>query len=306
VLCTRVSTFAVKKVETTNLVLLIDTRLVSRDNEIMASATVNSHLELVLIPPKLQHLDAMLSKFVISEDDDAANEALKELAPSWEQLFDGVQASSEQLQAALVDRGAVCIDGRYWLVDAEYLTGALEVLLLTAAQQGWRISDIVADEAVEALAVHGYAPQVTRHCLTTFGAERDTDKLIEADSGTGVAYELDSAKVCRQFARRILMKQGKWESLESFTTAWKESLPVVSCNEDESNAGSLVENKYGMLANDTLMILLPFRISSQMSECFEAKLSIILREGFATCPSRVCLKMQRLGLKLFLRTSQGK
>lgn len=56
------------------------------------------------------------------------------------------QASDAELRSALKERGALCLAGRWRLVEAAYLGHVLELLLLTAAEHDWPRSAVPADD----------------------------------------------------------------------------------------------------------------------------------------------------------------
>ena len=69
-----------------------------------------------------------------------------------------IQASAVELEAALQHRGALEIDGCWRVMSAALLGDTLEVLLLTAAQQGWG-SRILVAEAGQAMSADGFDPR---------------------------------------------------------------------------------------------------------------------------------------------------
>ncbi len=52
---------------------------------------------------------------------------------------------------ALIERSAVDIDGRWQLVDEEFMGTLLEIIILTAQQNGWNLGAMPEAEAMDAL-----------------------------------------------------------------------------------------------------------------------------------------------------------
>lgn len=208
VLCSSNKTYAVKSVETSNLVLLVPDNAYSPDASplcqrpsstvaspagvpglatqqakhleasnrpaITATATLASHLEVVPAGPRLHALQRILADRPYGADDAEEVDAPGAAAPAgatWEELLSCVQASEAEIKAALVARGAVYVGGRWRGIDPGYLGTLLEMLLLTVIEQGWSNDSIPAGDAVAALAQHGYPSELSSQCLKWFGRE---------------------------------------------------------------------------------------------------------------------------------------
>jgi sister chromatid cohesion protein DCC1 len=284
VLCSASKTFAVKTVETSNLVLLVprnayeaarspppprppaeglatqqaaNAEASARRPAVEVTAIVGSHLELVPSAPRLQALDRLLSQRQYGaeeeEDEDAAaamqaheradgGMGQAEAGSTWEELVCEVQASGAELRAALRARGAVRLGARWRGVDAGYLGTLLEMLLLTAVEQGWANDAVPGAAAAAALAQHGYPPALTLHCLRWFGGpaapaepgvdapggpqEAEAGDWSEGEEAAGArAYALRPAAVCRHFALKLLAAQPRWERGADFLAAWTACVP---------------------------------------------------------------------------------
>ncbi|KAL4437232.1 hypothetical protein ABPG75_004371 [Micractinium tetrahymenae] len=319
VLCSSSRTFAVKSVETTNLVLLVQQEaegasqaqpaaaLGSQDPNVqptppgqltglatqlsknagaascapvVACAVVGAHLELVPAGPRLHQLDALLARARYgaegspqeraqwggSEAQAGGSEGDAMEADGGSsgggytegELLERVQCSARELRAALAERKALCLDGRYCLVDEGYQGMLLELVLLTAVEHGWPLSRLPGERVAAALQPHGYDPRVTLHCLATFGSLADSScdgdgdtsgsgeaeaSPMDADSGgdpaaAGAAaaaaaaagtcgsgfFALDEVAVCLHFTRSLLQAQPDWE-LSDFEEAWQRAVP---------------------------------------------------------------------------------
>ncbi|PSC68596.1 sister chromatid cohesion DCC1 [Micractinium conductrix] len=320
VLCSTSKTFAVKCVETTNMVLLVEdaaaaggaaghTPLRARDGNavpqptpvgqltglatqieknaaaaavapVLASALVSAHMELVVAAPRLHQMDALLAarqygaegqeggggdKGDAMQTDDGGGDGAGSFAGGYTEaeLLEQVQCSTAELRAALLDRRALNLDGRWCTVDQAYQGLLLELALLTAVEHGWPLSALPGEALAAALQPHGYDPRVSLHCLASFGtrlggggggdaiddgppssqqqggaasaradaAPMDADgaaaaggAAAAAGGGGGGVYCLDEAAVCLHFARSLLAAQPDW-ILEEFETAWQLAVP---------------------------------------------------------------------------------
>eukprot|EP00887_Chlorella_sp_A99_P001625 scaffold8.g1625.t1 len=322
VLCTASKTYAVKDVETTNLVLLVQGEGASIDGEgpvagegrgplspqprnqaaaaspgvqptppgalvgldtqlrkadaaaanppVVVTARVGAHLELMPVAPRLAALDALLAERPYGADggneEGEAEAAAGASSPvpeamdvdgsvgwsgvgrsaglyGWQELLERVQASDEELRAALAQRHALLLDGCWRAVDPSYLGTVLELVLLTAVEEDWELNAIPGAAAAVALQQHGYDPRLTLHCLSVFGRPLgvgSTSVDAAGASAAGIAtaapeqqtaaaapaatYELDEAAVCRHFAKQLLAEQQEWE-LGAFLDAWASRVP---------------------------------------------------------------------------------
>ncbi len=69
------------------------------------------------------------------------------------------QASAAELRAALQQRGALELEGSWRVISPCHLAALLEVLLLSAAQHGWRHDAIPVQEACSAMQADGFDPR---------------------------------------------------------------------------------------------------------------------------------------------------
>ena len=223
---------------------------------VVVSSIVKSHMELVQVAPRFQALDFILADRPIGHDDDeptirqppvrSDGTALMEeesgakesteppvFGKTFIELLSEVQASPDELEAALEERMAVCVDGRWRGVDSSYLGTLLELILLTVVEQGWSLEAVPAVPAGEALAPHGYLPEVTEYCLKRFSKpvlvnsgkkEIEGAEAMQVESRDGV-YALHAEAVCRHFGIKLLQERNRWESVGEFEYEWKKVIP---------------------------------------------------------------------------------
>ncbi|BDA43076.1 Sister chromatid cohesion protein DCC1 [Coccomyxa sp. Obi] len=225
VLCTRKGTYAVKHVDTTNSLFLVPPVKDSSCEKVTVAATAVAHLELVLTAPRLGALDRILQATQIRGDDEeeedqgaASSSGREDVHPhTFLQLLGTAQASEAELRAALQARGAMELDGCWRIISAGHLAHLLEVLLLSAAQHGWRLDAMPVQEACSVLQADGFNPRVAQHCLRLHSA------LDASTSDTPPLLSLDHRKVCLHFARKLLTQQERWP-LDQFLEEWQASV----------------------------------------------------------------------------------
>jgi sister chromatid cohesion protein DCC1 len=237
---------------------------------VIVSAIVKSHFELVQVAPRLHALDAALQDRPIGSLEEEENadhiaqpmdtdinnnsttfistsEQSTALGKTWEELLSLVQASSEELAAALTERNAVCINRKWRGIDPNHLGTLLELILLTAVEKGWSLDAVPAVEAGEVLAPHGFLPELTEHCLkifskpvlrssssrgignggddtTTINADKDGDENENGRKKEGV-YAVHAEAVCRHFGLKLLREKQRWDDVNEFEATWRASVP---------------------------------------------------------------------------------
>ncbi|GLC39275.1 hypothetical protein PLESTB_001648800 [Pleodorina starrii] len=232
---------------------------------VAVNATSMSHIELVEVPPRLEALRGLLWQHPYGIEDErdeqvggrggqgdaemedatasgdggggggggggvrGTSSAARGRGYTFEQLLDRVQASPAELRAALAAEGALELGGRWRAVEANYLGSLLELVLLTAEQEGMSLGALRESRLAAALQPDGYYPAVVRHCLGVYGkpageaAEAGGSAAAAApESGSG-AWCLDETKVCVHFAVKVMA--GRSLPLAEFNAAWARAVP---------------------------------------------------------------------------------
>eukprot|EP00741_Cyanophora_paradoxa_P009940 tig00000157_g9629.t1 len=246
VLCTSSRTFQLRLVESSNTTLLFRPRGESDDAEkkgAEVTSAVTGHLEIVEIAPRTEKLRRLLLErpyagpepdAVRRLDDGALDEAAEEPAEAdgaegagegrrvrrrtgegrpqrrglytFAELRGHVQASDEQLRAALRELHAFEVDGYWRVLDPNALREAMDLLLLTAVERDWRLDELSLREALEALA-------------------SDVDALVLEHTGAGGdLFRVDLDRVC-VFRARQLLAAGPRMRLDDFVEAWRGCVP---------------------------------------------------------------------------------
>ncbi|KAJ7544780.1 hypothetical protein O6H91_09G092900 [Diphasiastrum complanatum] len=248
VLCTSTTTYAIKFVATSNMVLLIPSKQDSFNSaansqshhvgndivntvklktssdeqaKVEAVAAAAGHIELVEIAPRLERLKELLSRRPYAEDsdgDEVEDGRVGELY-TWDDLMSVVQASEKQLREGLKALAAIEV-GNYWrIVDPTFMQGLLEVLILNAVHYDWPLTALPGSEVIRVLQGDGYSPQIVKHCLATYGSQ------VCSSTGNSDTWALDEKQICLHYARQLLSAVPKWR-LEDFLDAWQQNLPT--------------------------------------------------------------------------------
>ncbi|PNW72477.1 hypothetical protein CHLRE_16g684155v5 [Chlamydomonas reinhardtii] len=262
---------------------------------VVVSATSTSHIELVEVAPRLAPLRQLLWQHPYGlQDEQVAEEAGPAAGEdgdgqegggddgpqrkrrrtgaggggargyTFEELLEVVQASPEQLLAALAAEGALLLRGRWRAVDRTYLGELLEHLLLAAEQEGMPLTGLREAPLAASLRGDGYHPAVVAHCLGVYGSrvleeqgdkeqgdkeqgdkeQGDTGRQAASTSGAGGSvagvWALDATKVCIHFAHKVLssgsngggsgglglaLGSGRSMGLQEFLALWGRAVP---------------------------------------------------------------------------------
>jgi sister chromatid cohesion protein DCC1 len=264
VVCTKTKTYQVRRVETSNQILLVGpsldggetttkttktttvvTETQPTDEAPTKRATVraqkSSHLDLTEIAPRLDRLRDMLASVAYGvggametdamETDDAAGYA-------FEELDENVQASEMEIMRCLEDEHALCVDGKWRGVDAGYRLHALSMLAVTIGGNGWMTSAVPEDDVVATMTADGFIREVVLNTLQAFGDRNDD----------GATWCLDEKRVCRAMLEPIVrsgvgVKQWRLsEVMETLNAKLAEvSLDSMAAKEEYLSGLALIE-----------------------------------------------------------------
>ena len=149
ILCSDDSTFNIKQAETSNLLLLLSESDKPAGN---GSVAYNSHFD--QLPTKsLQVIDSGSVYFEVQKiqpTPDALRQILSKVrysgsqrdGPTLDTLLNSVQISKSELLQFLKDISAVEINGSFWLLDQSYQNHVLELVILSAQEEGLELDDV--------------------------------------------------------------------------------------------------------------------------------------------------------------------
>lgn len=161
---------------------------------VVVSATAPSHLEIRQIRPKLETLESLLKRNPFGgegERDEEHRSTDRRLGCTWQELTESVQSSDAELKSALQASGAMCVEGRWRMVDHGYMATLLELVLLTVVEKGWSLEAIPYPDVGRALEEHDYPLFVVLHCLKHFGCQQSPkiENGVLADADGAIATE---------------------------------------------------------------------------------------------------------------------
>ena len=249
VLCTSDKTYAVKSVETSNSILLIDDISEFSNEQARVNIDVNSdevgpvtqmegavegkdieicaalgeHWEIEEIHPDLSQLTEILRRrsYAGSNDKMIEGDGIESPGYSTEELFQSIQASELELMGALQECGAFLMDNKWQILEESYLSSFLDILIGKISQNKWSRDALPLADLLNILHEDDFRKEVSLHCIRQFGvAPMFVDSIDENSKAS-----LDTGKICRHYARSILRKSPKWK-LKALMDQWVSRVPV--------------------------------------------------------------------------------
>ena len=166
VLCTGNKTYSMKKVETSNTIFVIGG---SETTEFELTSRCSDYYEIRSTAPRLEQVEQLLRP---AQYDGADAEAENPVAPSslltLSELQERVQASQEELAAALQSHGVVEMDGKLRIVSRAALREVSRNLLDTVIEHGWPLTGLELDKCSAAMNVDA---MLLRFTLAKMGSE---------------------------------------------------------------------------------------------------------------------------------------
>ena len=251
VLCTPSSTYGVKRVDTSNMMLLLDgwegqgpdpgaadapatqlpgdgdlapspeglatqRRRAARLGVLEVSATCVDTLEVFPAAPDYQKLQRLMGERQYGADAAEGGEAEGLEAGGapghwFHDISREVRACDADIRAWLEEQKCLHLEGKWMTIDDGYKGYMLELLLAKVDEKGWALDALPVAAVAEAMGGEDFRPEVVEHFLRAHGA-------VSAD---GATCALDMADMARHFAEKLLAKRGKWY-LDPFLAAWKE------------------------------------------------------------------------------------
>lgn len=243
VLCTLSSTYSMKFVGTSNSVFLIppgDSSSNGEKNSSVAASIITAatgNIELIHAAPKLDKLKKLLKETPYNPDEDFYSISTHKKGPfRWQDLVEMIQASEEEIRAALKSLSAVEIDGYWRIVDDKTMNKTLTMILHNSVLHGWLISALDEETVLSTMVADGFSPRIVAHCLETHGTRVHDSK--------GTFWELGEKQVCLRLARDIL-SSGKMK-LKSFLERWEQSVPSGMKADLKMLQGEVLCDKIGM------------------------------------------------------------
>lgn len=224
VMCTKNKTFEVKTAEISNSLALVPEILWSQDtNDSIEDRSLTEknvvkvfyeYLEVRPCGPRLQKLRSLLEKGQYSGpeyEDDIKESGVKLL--TFHDLLHKIQASEEELYAALKENFACCIDGFWRCLEFNYHFRVLSSILSLLDENSWPINGVLRHEVLETL--NDLVPEVIlNHLMDWYTSENPNQNTCT----------LRDDRICKVLGEVLLRPAGKW-NLQEFLTAWQQSVP---------------------------------------------------------------------------------
>lgn len=233
VLCTGNSTFSVRRVLTSNTLLLLPSHGTSPKT---TTTRLYEYLECSRILPRLETLEELLEAYPykgplqesrrIQKDFELHQKMTQQL--STEALLECIQASPAELQIGLEACDAIHMDGAWRRLDKKYVHSVLELILLSMAELG--VSDMTKDaikfsDLAAALVDHDIPSAILGHILKGFSSKFSTvPSSLESKSGLPADYVvyLSPDAIARFIGEHLLLFEN-WNGAASkdFLKAWE-------------------------------------------------------------------------------------
>jgi len=248
VLCTEDATYDLKEVKTSNSIILLENvevsteNLVSNQNQLevverKAICSKSSYIELKRKIPDLSRLRQLVeeSPFKGKENED---EYVGRKFYDMNDFLELIPASKIEIENYLREITACCIDGKYRILDFDYVVECLGIILQVIDMESLNFDDVELNELSSKVNDSGeLVPQpIIFHLLITYGYCSDmTDDEVH--------FTLSQSKLSKFFAENLLKAANKFD-FEEFMSIWKESLPKeLDTNEDYLLGLAIIDKK---------------------------------------------------------------
>ena len=232
VLCTSNKTYAMKKVETSNQMYLLES---SETSVFPLTSRTSDYYEIKPTAPRLEQIEALLLPTQYNgAEDEQENPPDPSLLLGRAELISRVQASREELQAALRSLGVVELDGKMRLVSKAAVGEVARNLLDTIMENGWALSQLyIGDGCSQAM---GVDPVLLSFVLSTLGTQ---------SPGEIEKWDLSTDAVARVSAHGLFLahtaaSSKPWE-LQDFLLTWAARTPGIEAPDAALLAGICVK-----------------------------------------------------------------
>ncbi|ORY50485.1 hypothetical protein BCR33DRAFT_762792 [Rhizoclosmatium globosum] len=239
VITTDSATYALKEVQTSNTLLLLQHStattahpiLLEEDDDMMndldnenysVSASLFSYIDLERVVPKAT--DQLIQLLTPSTYHGPHKEQKRmqggagsdAILYSWDELGGIVQASRMELKSALDTVGAVELEGSFRLISPTFLNEFIQLFVASCDIDEKDISALTEEDALQMMAEHDIPEAVVLHCMHLMSDE--------VEIGAGI-YKLSAQKICRATGTEVLMQVKHKTTLSNFMKEWKKVTP---------------------------------------------------------------------------------
>ncbi|XP_046353468.2 sister chromatid cohesion protein DCC1-like isoform X1 [Haliotis rufescens] len=228
VLCTRDKTYEMKEAETSNSLLILphlehgpdlptDTPHELQYREVIS--VLDKYFELRPCKPRLRKLKALLQENQYSGRECEEDEDHRGRKYTYHELLEKVQASEEEVAAALKSFKACLIDGHWRMLDFDFLMQVLNHILQLCEEHDWLMTGVNMTECCDTLQ-DLYPRHLVEHVVQCY-----TDPRTSQGDNTDTVYVLNEDKICRFFAELTLRNSGKFH-YDEFLQVWQQCVPA--------------------------------------------------------------------------------
>ena len=191
VLCSKKSTYSLKKVENSN------TQYLTPLNSDSIEGDVKAFYELNLTKPRLNQITDALQHALYNGENSASIDSSKLITKK--ELFSNTQASSEEINASLSQLGVIEIDGFMRIVSPKTLREVIRCILDTITENSWPMCSIS-----ERLCLH-HNPTLDAR-LVQLALEHLGTVDLPCDTEGGPIWILDYERVAKACAHDLFIK----------------------------------------------------------------------------------------------------
>jgi len=201
VLCTSDKTFAMKKVETSNQLFLLQA---SETADFGLTSRTTNYYEVRPTAPRLEQIEELLlpTQYTGAEDE-AEHPPDQSALLTRSELQARVQASRAEVDAALLSLGVVELDGKMRLVSKAAGRAVARNLLDTVMENGWSVDALDGARCREAMGA-SVDPVILAHTLALLGTRTAAAEQDSSWGGDG-CWRLDADSVAKVSAHGLFL-----------------------------------------------------------------------------------------------------
>ncbi|XP_022256751.1 sister chromatid cohesion protein DCC1-like isoform X2 [Limulus polyphemus] len=243
VLCTDTQTYDIKEAGTSNSLLLLpsvvwpdEAETNDKDDGItIASQEVagifHNYLELHLCRPRVQKLRYLMEENLYTGKEYEADNV--DVKYTFEDLLNVIQASPKELQTALRELQACCIDGFWRMLDFDYQFSVFNHIVNLVDSNSWPSDGIPLQAVLDTL--EDLIPRkILEECFHWY-----TEPVGRTTPEGYDLYRWNEDKICAFLGEVILRPTGKF-NLEEFLYTWQSTVPEgITTNLNQLKVGNL-------------------------------------------------------------------
>ncbi|KAB0805496.1 hypothetical protein PPYR_02466 [Photinus pyralis] len=224
VLCTDTATYDLLETETSNALLLVES-LHFRDSvtdsapkatsKVTVKGVFYDYLEVTPTKPNLQRLHELLDKRPYKGPEYERDGDEHDLY-TYSELLNRIQASRNELDAALEAMRIVKVNDKIRILDFEYHSRVLSYMLKLIEENSWNFNEVDYDQTVSTLS--DLIPEEI--ICSLFELYTEKSKVIDGLQ----LYKYKEIDVCK-FVARVLLHNARKFNLQEFLEAWMELVP---------------------------------------------------------------------------------